>query len=364
MYKDKYILTIGKIFTTIAQRFVQLLWLLMVTLNYISEKMGLSVTTVSRALNNKSKKYRISKETEARVQKVANELGYKPNTLARGLRLKKTYSIGLVIPDISNPFFAFVAKTIQTYGYNNGYSTIVCNTDEQIQSEIEQIELLRSKAVDGFIIMPVGTESKHIEELLNDNYPLVLLDRCFQSIQASSVLVDNYFGAYSAVEHVIKKGHTKIAIIQGLPKTYTNTERVKGYTKALEDNNIVVCKEFIVGKDYGIDNGYIETKMLLNMVNRPTAIFSTGDMITVGVLKALGEEKLKIPSDISLVAFDDTYLAPYLCSPLTSIRQPKDLMGQMAIKMIIEAINKKKNIDSQIVLKPKLIIRKSVKSIK
>lgn len=337
----------------------------MVTLNDISEKTGLSVTTISRALNQKSKKYRISKKTEALILKTANDMGYRPNTLARGLRLKKSYSIGLVVPDISNPFFAFVTKTIQTYAHENGYSIIVCNTDENIQSEIEQIELLRSKGVDGFIILPVGTESNHIEELLSNKYPLVLLDRCFESINTSSVLVDNYFGAYKAVEHAIKRGHTKIAIIKGLSETYTTNERVKGYLKALEDNQISPNEEFIVGKDYRIENGYIETKLLLHLENRPTAIFSTGDLITVGVLKALNEEKLKVPDDISLFAFDDADLAPYLASPLTVIRQPKDLMGQMAIKMIIEAIKKKSNNNiSKIILKPNLIVRKSVKIIR
>ncbi|MCF7740155.1 MAG: LacI family transcriptional regulator [Candidatus Marinimicrobia bacterium] len=336
----------------------------MVTLDDIAKKAGFSVSTVSRVLNGKAKRYRISDKTQEIVNKIAKDLNYQPNQLARGLRLKKTHTIGLVLPDISNPFFAHVARIIQTEIYEQGYIIIVCNTDENQEKEIEQVRLLRSKGVDGFLIMPVGLRYDHIEELLESDIPLVLLDRCFDALNTNSVIVDNYIGTYRAVEYLIQKGHRRIAIIQGLPRTSTNTKRLEGYEDALKKHDIAIDEKLIVGKDFREDNGYIESKFLLNLSNPPTAIFCTSDLITLGTLKAIHEEKLTIPNDISIISFDDFDFAPYLGTPLTAVSQPKQMMGKMAVKQLMEDINgngdQEKN---HIVLKPTLNIRQSVKTL-
>lgn len=336
----------------------------MVTLDDIAKKAGVSVSTVSRVLNGKTGEYRISKKTQDIVNDIAKKLNYRPNQLARGLRLKKTNTIGLVLPDISNPFFAHVARIIQTEAYELGYILIVCNTDEDQEKEIEQVNLLRSKGVDGFIIMPVGLKYEHIEELQDSNVPLVLLDRCFDDIQTNSVIVDNYMGTFRAIEYLINNGHKRIALIQGLPNTSTNTKRLEGYRSALQKNDIPVDEKLIVGKDFREDNGYIESKFLLNLSEPPTAIFCTSDLITLGTLKAIHEEKLTIPEDISIISFDDFDFAPYLDTPLTAVSQPKQMMGKMAVKQLIEDI--KGNGDQEkkhIVLKPTLNIRQSVKKL-
>jgi len=335
-----------------------------VTVKDIASKLGISVSTVSRVLNDKAEKYRISTKTKKLVLQTAEELNYRPNFLARGLRLKKTKTIGLIIPDISNPFFAHVTRMIQLAIYKSGYSLIVCNTDENIDIEVEEIELLRSKGVDGFIILPVGTEYNHIEKLIQDKIPLVLLDRCFDELQTNAVIVDNYLGAYNAVQHLIENGHKRIAIIQGLPNTYTNNERVTGYKMALKDNKIPIDENLIVGNDFRKENGYIETKFLLNIDNPPSAIFTTSDLITLGALKAIFEEGIRIPEEISLVAFDEIEFAPFLIAPLSVVSQPKDLMGEIAVKILIDDIHGKTNEEKQrIVLKPKLIVRQSVSTI-
>jgi LacI family transcriptional regulator, galactose operon repressor len=335
-----------------------------VTLNDIASKAGVSVSTVSRVINNKTKKYRISSDTKTLVLKTAKELSYRPNELARGLRLKKTHTIGLIVPDISNPFFAHVTRIIQTNAYRMGYSLIVCNTDEDLDTEIEQIELMKSKGVDGLIIMPVGINYGHIEELLIKNIPVVLLDRCFDEIKTNSVVVDNYSGAYKATEYLVKSGHERIAIIQGLPKTYTNNARVKGYMDVLDKYKIPIDHSLIVGKDFRKENGYIETKFLLNLENPPTAIFTTSDLITLGAFQAISEENYKIPDDVSLVAFDDVDFAPYLICPLTAVRQPKELMGEIAVKLLIEDIKLKgKSEKKRIVLTTDLVVRKSARSL-
>jgi len=332
-----------------------------ITLNDVARKVGVSVSTVSRVLNSKSDKYRISRVTRERVIKVAAELNYRPNQLARGLRLQRTHAIGLVIPDISNPFFAHVAKNIQIQSYKLGYTLIVCNTNENQETEIEQVDLLRSKGVDGFIVMPVGLESKHIQELLDDNVPLVLLDRCFEDLETNSILVDNYEGAFKVTEYIIRNGHRRIAIIQGLINTSTNNHRVNGYKDALRKYGIPISENLIVGKDFGKENGFIETKLLLKQSNPPTAIFSSSDLITLGALEAIYEEKLNIPDDISIVSFDDIDFAPYLVSPLTVVSQPRNMIGEMAVKLLLDDIRLEgKGEKKRIVLKPTLILRKSV----
>ncbi|MGE5683013.1 MAG: LacI family DNA-binding transcriptional regulator [Bacillota bacterium] len=336
---------------------------MLITLNDIAAKAGVSTTTVSRVLNNKHEKYRISTETKKMVLKAAKELHYKPNLLARGLRLKKTHTIGIVVPDISNPFFAFITHVIQTLLFQQGYSLIVCSTNENIITETEQVDLLKSKGVDGFIIMPVGTKYSHILELIKQNEPVILLDRCFSDIHSNAVVIDNYGGAYKAIEHIIQCGHTKIAIIQGLPDTYTNNERLKGYLEALARYNIPVNEDYIVGNDFRKENGYIETKMLMKMENPPTAIFTTSDLITLGALQALFEENLRIPEDVSIAAFDDIDFAPYLVAPLTLVRQPKELIAETAVKLLIEDIKSKgRKEKKKIVLMPELVIRKSVRN--
>jgi len=332
-----------------------------VTINDIAEKANVSVSTVSRVLNKQAKKYRISKDTEKLVLKTARELNYRPNHIARGLRLKKTQTIGLVVPDISNPFFAHVTRIIQNFAYHFGYSLIVCNTDENIQTEIEQIELMRSKGVDGFIIMPVGVKYDHLEELLADSIPLVLLDRCFDELQTNSVVVNDYKGASEAVEHLLEYGHKRIAIVQGLANTYTNSARLRGYKDALAKYKIPLSESLIVGNDFRRENGYIETKILLKLEKPPTAIFTTSDLITIGALQAISEEGCKIPDDISIVAFDDTDFAPFLSAPLTAVNQPKELMGEAAVKLLIEDMKSKGQKEKKrIVLDPKLIVRNSV----
>lgn len=334
---------------------------LAITLKDIAEKTNCSVSTVSRVLNNKSKQYRIAEETEKLILETAHNLNYRPNELARGLRLKRSHTIGLVVPDISNPFFAYVSHLIQRHAYEAGYSLILCNTDEDIDLEIEQIELLKRKGVDGYIILPVGTKKDHIYELLTLNKPFVLLDRIFDDIKTNAVVVDNYKGAYQAVKHLIDNGHTRIAIIQGLQNTSTNNARVSGYINALKDHQIPLDEKLIVGNDFRKENGYIETKLLLRLEEPPTAIFTTSDLITLGTLQAISEENKTIPKDVSLVAFDEIDYAPFLVAPLTSVRQPRDLMGQVAVKLLIDDIKSRgTNKKERLVLDPKLILRKSV----
>ena len=330
------------------------------TLSDIADRAGVSVSTVSRVLNNKAQKYRISSETEQRIQQAAEALNYRPNQIARGLRLKKTNTIGLIAPDVSNPFFAYIIKRVQSVAHALGYGLIVCNTDESLDQEIEHLNLLYRNRVDGLIAMPVGTEYAHYLDWTERKIPLVLLDRCFDQMDVDSVVVDNAGGAYAAVEHLILAGHERIAFIQGLPGTYTNTARLEGYRAALRDHGIEYNPQIVVGADFRQENGYMEAKLLLSLSDRPSAIFATSDTITLGALQAIYEEGLSIPRDVSVVMFDDVDFAPYLRCPLTAVRQPKELMGEMAVKMLVDNLSGERRGSKRISLKPKLVQRNSV----
>ncbi|HTY57836.1 MAG TPA: LacI family DNA-binding transcriptional regulator [Bacteroidota bacterium] len=332
-----------------------------ITLSDIAKKSGISISTVSRVLNQKSKKYRISRKVELLVLQAAKDLHYHPNQLARSLRLKKTQSIGLVAPDISNPFFAQIIKTIQTELHKLHYSLVVCDSDENLELEVEHTHLLFSKGVDGLIVMPVGQQFLHFRDLLDNGVPVVTVDRGFDELETNMVVIDNYAGARGAVEHLIAHGHRRIAIIQGLQDTFTSLGRLEGYRDALKNAGIPFDENLVVGRDFRKENGYIETKVLLKGADTPTAIFTTSDLITLGALQAISEEGLEVPRDISIVAFDDLESAEYFRCPITAVAQPKEALGEMAVKLLMEELRSPgRHEKKKIILKPTLVLRNSV----
>ncbi len=335
-----------------------------VTLKDIARKAKVSVSTVSRVVNRKSEGARISHKTEKLVLRPAAELNYRPNQLARGLRVKKTHTIGLIVPDISNPFFSYIIRSVQTKAHKLGYALVVCDTDENVALEVEHLHLLVSKGVDGLIVLPVGRKHLHLQPILHEHIPLVLVDRSFESLHTSSVVIDNFMGGFEATDHLIANGHKRIGIVQGIPDTYTNIGRVDGYKAALARHGIPLDLRLIAGKDFRRESGYAATKSLLRSTNRPTAIFATGDLLTLGALQAIEEEGLRIPQDISVVAFDDMDFAPFLVCPLTTVAQPKEHIGALAVELLIEQMKTPaKRLQKRVVLKPKLVVRKSVRDL-
>lgn len=330
----------------------------------LASLLNLSVTTVSRVLNGKAEKYRISSSTGKIVLDAAREFNYYPNKIARGLRLEKTDTLGLIVPDIANPYFASIAKTIESEARSHGYSLILCDSMDDIESEKELLSLLAGHQVEGIIVAPAGHSGKYIEEFRKKDIPLVIIDRYLTDTSVNYITTDNYAGALEAVEYLINSGHTKIACIQGLKGISINNDRVKGYMDALARNNLHVNKEMILGDDFSQENGYFHTRILMNREDRPTAIFSLSNTISLGVLRALTEMDLKIPDVVSLVSFDDQPYFEFLASPMTTVDQRKEEIAKLAVNVLLESIsgvNVKKKI--RIMLKPRLIIRKSVKKI-
>lgn len=330
------------------------------TLKDIAEKTGFAVSTVSRVLHDNSQKYKISKETRTKVLKAAKDSGYRVNALARGLRVKKTFEIGVIVPDISNPFFSAVIKSLAGELHKSGYNFIVYDSDEDIAIERSAIKSLLEKRVDGLVIASVGQDYSHIQKIRDAEIPFVMVDRCFDKLDVDSVSVDNVKGSTLAVNHLIKEGHSRIAFIQGLPGTYANETRLQGYKSALNNAGIAVDERLIVGDDFRSLNGYLETKLLLKLSNPPTAIFTAGDLIALGALEACRDNNIIIPDDISLVTFDDPVFASYLSPALSAVEQPIAKMAEMAIALLYRRMKNPFDERRKVLLEPKLNIRSSV----
>ncbi len=334
------------------------------TLKDIAERVGYSVSTVSRVLSGMGPNYRISKAAQEKIYEAAREMNYKVNPIARGLRLQKTMTIGLVIPDISNPFFSQIARNVEREARKNGYSIILCDSEEDTAREIRSVEILRQHKVDGLIISTVGQDANHIMNIFQKKIPMVVVDRIFPELGIPFIASDNYQGAFEAISHFIENGHKVIACIQGLLNTFPNNERVRGYIDAHNKYNLPVDKSLIVGDSYGKQNGYIEMKLLLQRKTRPTAVFACSNLISLGILQAMFDEDLRVPEDISIISFDDQPYSNFLATPMTTVAQQSEEMGSIAVRLLLDQLNSHENYPSKsIFLSTKLIMRKSVKKI-
>lgn len=331
----------------------------------LAKSLDLSVTTVSRVLNGKAELYRISKKTKERVLLAAKEHRYIPNKIARGLKTDKTETLGLIIPDIANPFFADIAKSIEMEARSKGFSILLFDSNEDIAVEKELFILLLGHKVEGIIIAPVGTEFEHLVEIYETGLPLVIIDRYSPGINLPYITSDNYQGAYEAVNHFISMGHRRIACIQGIKNSQPNKERVAGYLDAMEKNNIQVDRSYIIGENFSTENGYKQTRILFSMEEPPTAIFALSNLISLGVIKAVNEMGLKIPDDVSLISYDEQPYSAFMETPLTTIEQKKSEIGQLAVHVIIKNIEDKMYNSKPINMKLKtnLIVRSSVKNL-
>lgn len=330
----------------------------------LAGKLGLSVTTVSRVLNGKSEKFRISKETSRKVLDAARKYHYSPNRIARGLKLEKTETIGLIIPDIANPYFGSIAKTIEVEARNNGYSIILCDSLDDEITEAELLQLLADRRVDGIIIAPTGRNSEHVKEIQEQGIPVMVIDRYFPDTSLPFVTTNNYLGALLATEYFIKMGHRIIACIQGINGISANSERVKGYHDALQKHKISINEKLILGTDFGEENGYNQTKKLLTFTERPTAIFALSNLISLGALRAVKEAQLTVPEDISIVSFDEQPFSAFLTCPMTTVEQPREEIGKLAFQNLLKIIgNGNSEKMKNIMLNPRLIIRDSVKKV-
>jgi len=335
-----------------------------ITLDHIAHQVGVSVTTVSRVLTGQSKKYRISTRTAEKVQSTARELGYMPDQLARALRTNRTNTIGLVIPDISNPFFSTIARNIEIQARKIGTAIILSDSQEDTQLEIESLRLLQSRKVDGLIVCPVGEKYEHLESIQQSGHPMVVIDRIFPELECAYVVSDNYQGALEAVSYFFEMNHRSIGLIQGKVNTSVNIDRIRGYRDAHQNYGVALDESLIVGDSFGKRNGYIATKILLSKAMRPSAIFATSNLISLGAMTAIQEGGLRIPEDISLISFDDQPYSEYLATPMTTVSQQTAETGEIAFRLLQSQIKGGSQLSREgIILPTELVFRKSVKKL-
>ena len=337
-----------------------------ITQSKIAELAGVSKSTVSRILSGKKSSHKYKKETVDKVKDIAKKYNYQPNLLARSFFLQRTETLGLIITDITNPFWATVSYTIESIAQKYNYNLIQCNTNDKQENEIKYINLLLNKKVDGLIICPVQKESNHFKELLEINYPFVLIDRYFENLDTDYVIADNINGTYKAIKYLISIGHERIAYLGGLPIASSNIDRLKGYKKALEDSNIEIDESLIYQKDFSQTTGYYYVKLIYdNLSQKPTAIFSANNMITIGALMALNELSIKIPQDLSFVMFDDMQDTMNLWKvPITTVRVSMEKLAEETFNVLYKKLTKNQSdYKRHIIIQPDLILRKSCKSI-
>jgi LacI family transcriptional regulator len=338
-----------------------------VTIQSMAQTLGVSVTTISRVLNGLGEKYRISKNTIELVTITAEKLNYRPNNIAKGLRLKKSSTIGLIVPDITNSWFAKLALSIENEARKHHYNIFLCNSNDDIHVERKAISLLQNWMVDGIIIAPIGLESDHLIKASKHGTPVVLIDRFFEGVALPYISSNDYESALEANQYLIDNGHKKIACFQGIVGTSVNNQRVNGYKQALKKNKITFEPQLIMGTDFGYHNGYTYAKKLIKTLAKTniTAIFSTGNQITLGILKACKEEGIQIPQDLSIVSFDEQLYSDLLYTPLTTVSHMSENLGEITLKILLPQINKNNKVKPKnVVLKSELIIRDSVKNLR
>lgn len=328
-----------------------------ITMLDIAKKAGVSKATVSMVLNKRD--HCISEETKQKILKLAKELNYIPNSLARGLSTKKTGTIGIILPDITNPFFASIARAIEDSANLLGYNVMFCNADNEIDKELEYIKLLISKLVDGVIFIAGGESKSSVEMLKSNNIPFVLVDRYMESYKDEyGVYLLNEAGVIQGIEYLYNKGNRRIAFVKGHEHLQISNERLKGYKRAMNKYGIYDEKLIFKG-DFNIEGGIKATEAILKDLGKVDAIFYSNDIMALGGMKVLLRKGFKIPEDIRIMGFDNIDICEIFEPELTTIAQPIYDMGRESCKLLIDVINNLSIEKKQIYFDTELIIRKT-----
>lgn len=333
-----------------------------VTLEDVAEKAGTSVGTVSRILNNKAYGIRISKATQQKVLKIAGELNYRPNLIARSLRTQRSHTVGVIVPEMGGPYVGGIISGIEVAANSRGYFPLISSLENNISIEKTYLEIFEQNQVSGVII--VGTdfevEEQTLEPLIRGNIPVVFVGK---RIRTPYVAIDNVKGGFLATEYLIRLGHKDIGLIIGPSRIEDYKERWQGYRLALKQYKLEYNEAVVEKKKEVCSNpqsGYECMKRLLQR-KIPSALFAYDDRCAFGAIRAIQERGLKVPEDVAVVGFDDISPAAYYNPPLTTIQQPVQEMGRRGAGLLIDLMQDKKSeeADRQIILECKLVIRKS-----
>ncbi|HZJ68877.1 MAG TPA: LacI family DNA-binding transcriptional regulator [Candidatus Eisenbacteria bacterium] len=335
----------------------------MVTIKDIAKKAGVSYATVSRALNNKVD---VNQETRRQIIKIAKQMGYRPNVIAQNLVNQRTNTLALIVPDVSNPFFGDISRSITDQANAEGYFVTICNTGWDADRQHLMLEHMQSQQVAGIIIKPTAFYEPGTFDSIR--LPLVVFWHPNQD-QTDFIEMDHSEGGKIATEHLIARGYRRIAYLGGAGTSPANQLRLLSYQQALQENNIRVDQNLISFGGFDLQSGYNRIKKLLESEShKPDAVFCANDYIALGVLEYLHEKKITVPDDFGVMGYDDIYFSSLPLINLTTIAQPRDVMGREAVNLILDQIdhmelaqNKKEVIEerspAQILLKPELIVR-------
>jgi LacI family transcriptional regulator len=330
----------------------------MATMNDVARLANVSIATVSHVINGTRF---VSAERVERVHAAMQELGYTPDATARSLRVGRTDTIGLVIPDTSNPFFAALARWIEEAGFESGYSTILANSDERPDREHRHVSTLVSKRVDGLILAPSRGDHSTLTRLLeNARMPVVVVDRDASLPNADVVLYDNAGGSYEATRHLIDLGHTCIGCVAGPADATSAAERVKGFRKAIAEAGLSLPAHAVVESDFHFAGGREATARLLATGEPFTALFAANDLMAAGAVRALAERGISVPGDMSVIGFDDAPLAEMISPALTTMRQPLQDMAHAAVSLLLARMTESNGAaPTRRILPTSLVVRES-----
>jgi DNA-binding LacI/PurR family transcriptional regulator len=326
------------------------------TIYDVAKEASVSIATVSNVINAKGN---VGKKKRDEIFKVMERLQYKPSVIASALMGKKTYTLGLLIPDVSNPFFSEIARSVEDLAHSAGYSVFVCSTDNKDERVEKYIHLLEQKSVDG-ILIGTGVENADIlTQLSEKSVPIVMMAREASGISVHSVLTDDFKGGSLAARHLLGLGHHKMAILSENANVSSSIERVRGFRFTLFEAGKTVDDECVVYCDSSIKDGKRSASILLRGDERPTAIFCCNDILAIGALQAAKECGVQVPDQLSVIGFDDTILSTVTNPALTTIAQPLDEMVKLAFGLLIASPENGDAIKQKIVMQPELVVRES-----
>lgn len=337
------------------------------TITDIAKELNVSASTVSRALRDHPA---ISTETKKAVMEIAKRTNYQPNLLALSLLNKKTNIIGIIVPEITSHFFSMVISGVQDLVSLNNYNLMISQSNESFENEVKIVNSLFLSRIDGFLISPSSNTAQydHFRMLKNNNIPLVIFDRDCKEMEVDKVLVDDYDGAFQAVNYLIKTGCDRIAHITGPSNLSISGHRLSGYLDALKKNNIPIDEELIIEVEgFSPEHGTAACEQLLSLQHPPNAIFAINDGVAIGAMYVIKEAGIAIPEEISIIGFDDEPYSSYFSPALTSVWQPVYDMGMLSARILLNNMDRKGKNDEETfrneILKPELMIRQSSKRI-
>ncbi|ANJ55332.1 LacI family transcriptional regulator [Pseudomonas silesiensis] len=327
----------------------------MATIKDVAALAGISYTTVSHVVN---KTRPVSEEVRVKVEAAIKTLDYVPSAVARSLKAKTTATIGLLVPNSLNPYFAELARGIEDYCERNGYCVILCNSDDNPDKQRSYLRVLLEKRIDGLIVASAGGDAGLAQGLAGVRTPMVIVDRGLEGVDADLVRIDHEYGAYLATRHLLELGHRDIATIGGPANTSVAQMRLAGYCRALQEAGVTVPRERMLESDFTSTGGYDAAAILLAK-NPPSAIFAGNDMIGIGVLRAAAERNIRVPTELSVIGFDDIQISRYVYPALTTVGQSILQLGEMAAEVLLRRIATPAMATDQRIVTPSIVLRES-----